>query len=46
MSRFVIVAGESSGDLLASKIIDSIKEQLPDATFEGVAGPRMVKLDA
>ena len=43
MSRFVIVAGESSGDLLASKIIDSIKEQLPDATFEGVAGPRMVK---
>ena len=43
MSRFVIVAGESSGDLLASKIIDSIKEQLPDATFEGVAGPQMVK---
>ena len=43
MSRFVIVAGESSGDLLASKIIDSIKEQMPDATFEGVAGPQMVK---
>jgi lipid-A-disaccharide synthase len=43
VSRFVIVAGESSGDLLASNIIDSIKEQLPDATFEGVAGPKMVK---
>jgi lipid-A-disaccharide synthase len=41
--RFVIVAGESSGDLLASKIIDSIKEQSPNATFEGVAGPKMVK---
>ena len=43
MSRFVVVAGESSGDLLASKIINSIKEQLPDAIFEGIAGPKMVK---
>jgi len=43
VSRFVVVAGESSGDLLASKIINSIKEQLPDAIFEGIAGPKMVK---
>ena len=43
MTKFVIVAGESSGDLLGSKIIASIQEHSPDATFEGIAGPKMVK---
>ena len=44
MTKFVIVAGESSGDLLGSKIIASIQELCPDATFEGIAGPKMVKV--
>ena len=43
MTKFAIVAGESSGDLLGSKIIASIQELCPDATFEGIAGPKMVK---
>jgi len=43
VTKFVIVAGESSGDLLGSKIIASIQELSPDATFEGIAGPKMVK---
>ena len=44
MTKFVIVAGESSGDLLGSKIIASIQDLCPDATFEGIAGPRMAKV--
>ena len=43
MTKFVIVAGESSGDLLGSKIISSIQKQCPDATFEGIAGPKMIQ---
>jgi len=43
VTKFAIVAGESSGDLLGSKIIASIQELCPDATFEGIAGPKMVK---
>ncbi len=43
MTKFVIVAGESSGDLLGSKIISSIQNQCPDATFEGIAGPKMIQ---
>ena len=43
MTKFVIVAGESSGDLLGSKIIASIQDQCPDATFEGIAGPKMIQ---
>lgn len=37
-----LVAGESSGDLLAAGLISAIREQVPDAVFEGVAGPAMV----
>ena len=44
MTKFVIVAGESSGDLLGSKIIASIKDHCPDATFEGIAGPKMTQV--
>jgi len=43
VTKFVIVAGESSGDLLGSKIISSIQNQCPDATFEGIAGPKMIQ---
>jgi lipid-A-disaccharide synthase len=39
--RIAIVAGEASGDNLAAGLITAIRERVPDAQFEGVAGPRM-----
>lgn len=39
--RIGIVAGEASGDNIAAGLIAAIREQQPDAQFEGVAGPRM-----
>jgi lipid-A-disaccharide synthase len=38
-----LVAGEASGDLLGAGLIRAIRERVPDATFEGVAGPAMVE---
>jgi lipid-A-disaccharide synthase len=39
--RFVLVAGESSGDLLGARLIDSLRARFPDAGFGGVGGPQM-----
>ena len=36
-----IVAGEPSGDLLASLLVTAVHRLRPDARFVGVAGPRM-----
>jgi len=37
-----LVAGEASGDLLGAGLIRAIRSRVPDASFEGVAGPAMV----
>ena len=40
--RIALVAGEASGDQLGAGLILAIRERVPDASFEGVAGPAMV----
>lgn len=41
MKRIAIIAGEVSGDLLAARLIHSLKQHYPDCQFEGVAGAEM-----
>jgi len=39
--RVLISAGEASGDLYASRLVDVLRARHPDAEFFGCAGPRM-----
>jgi len=38
-----MVAGESSGDLLASRLLSGLRPLLPEATFHGIGGPKMAE---
>lgn len=39
--RIAMVAGETSGDLLASHLIAALKARIPDVSLFGIGGPRM-----
>jgi lipid-A-disaccharide synthase len=39
--RIFISAGEASGDLYASRVVETLRSRHPDAEFFGCAGPRM-----
>ncbi|HEV2611265.1 MAG TPA: lipid-A-disaccharide synthase [Noviherbaspirillum sp.] len=38
-----MVAGEPSGDLLASRLLAGLRPHLPEARFHGIGGPRMAE---
>ncbi len=39
--KIALVAGEASGDLLASHLMAALKARLPEVSFVGIGGPKM-----
>ena len=39
--RFALVAGETSGDLLAGLLLGGMRQRWPDFQGEGIGGPRI-----
>ena len=39
--KILVSAGESSGDLYAARLVEELRQRLPEAEFFGCAGPRM-----
>lgn len=42
-TSIAMVAGESSGDLLASRLLSGLRPQLPTALMHGIGGPKMAE---
>jgi len=41
MRKILVSAGEASGDLYASLVVEELRRMYPDATFFGCTGPRL-----
>lgn len=41
MTRLGLVAGEPSGDLIASRLMSGLRSRLPDLTVQGIGGPAL-----
>ncbi len=44
--RILVTAGEPSGDLHGSRVVQALAERLPDATIDAVGGPQMQRAGA
>lgn len=42
-TTIAMVAGETSGDLLAGRLLSGLRPQLPDALMHGIGGPHMME---
>jgi lipid-A-disaccharide synthase len=41
MKLFMLIAGETSGDLLAAELVNALRAKVPDAAFIGAGGAKM-----
>ncbi|MFZ6686336.1 lipid-A-disaccharide synthase [Undibacterium sp. SXout11W] len=42
-SKIAMVAGETSGDMLAARLLSGLRPRLPDAHMHGIGGPHMAE---